>query len=89
VPTVAETFPGFDFAGWFVLAAPKGVPEPILTRLNREMAAVMTDPAVVKKLGDIGYISHGGGTLKETSDYVQAQHAAWGTLVHEIGLQPE
>jgi tripartite-type tricarboxylate transporter receptor subunit TctC len=89
VPTVAETFPGFDFAGWFVLAAPKGVPEPILTRVNREMAAAMTDPAVVKKLGDIGYISHGGGTLKETSDYVQAQHAAWGTLVHEIGLQPE
>ena len=39
-------------------------PTPILTRVNREMAAIMTDPAVVKKLGDIGYISHGGGTLE-------------------------
>jgi tripartite-type tricarboxylate transporter receptor subunit TctC len=89
VPAVAETFPGFDFAGWFVLAAPTGVPEPIVARVNREMAAIMTDPAVVKRLGDAGYISHGGGTLKEVRDYVQAQHGAWGTLVREIGLQPE
>jgi tripartite-type tricarboxylate transporter receptor subunit TctC len=89
VPTVAETFPGFDFAGWFVLAAPTGVPEPILTRVNRDMAAIMTDPTIVKRLGDVGYISHGGGTLKQVRDYVQAQHAAWGTLVREIGLQPE
>jgi tripartite-type tricarboxylate transporter receptor subunit TctC len=89
VPAVAETFPGFDFAGWFALAAPTGVPEPIVTRVNREMAAIMTDPAVVKKLTDVGYISHGGGTLKEARDYVQAQHAAWGTLVKEIGLTPE
>ncbi len=89
VPAVAETFPGFDFAGWFVLAAPTGVPEPIAARVNREMAAIMTDPAIVKKLGDVGYVSHGGGTLKEVRDYVQAQHAAWGTLVKEIGLQPE
>ena len=37
VPAVAETFPGFDFAGWFVLAAPTGVPEPIAARVNREM----------------------------------------------------
>jgi tripartite-type tricarboxylate transporter receptor subunit TctC len=89
VPAVAETFPGFDFAGWFVLAAPTGVPEPVAARVNREMAAIMTDPAIVKKLGDVGYVSHGGGTLKEVRDYVQAQHAAWGTLVKEIGLQPE
>ena len=89
VPAVAETFPGFDFAGWFVLAAPTGVPDPIAARVNREMAAIMTDPAIVKKLGDVGYVSHGGGTLKEVRDYVQAQYAAWGTLVKEIGLQPE
>ena len=26
---------------------------------------------------------------RRPSDYVQAQHEAWGTLVHEIGLKPE
>ena len=89
VPAVAETFPGFDFAGWFVLAAPTGVPDAVVLRVNREMAGIMTDPAVVKKLADVGYISHGGGTLAQARDYVLLQHAAWGNLVKEIGLQPE
>jgi tripartite-type tricarboxylate transporter receptor subunit TctC len=89
VSAVAETFPGFDFAGWFVLAAPTGVPAPILERVNREMAAIMADPETVTKLRNVGYISHGGGTLKEAHDYVQEQYAAWGKVVKEIGLQPE
>ncbi len=89
VPAMAETFPGFDFAGWFVLAAPTGVPEPILARANREMAAVMTDPAVIRKLANVGFISHGGGTMAEARGYVQTQYEAWGKLVNEIGLEPE
>jgi tripartite-type tricarboxylate transporter receptor subunit TctC len=34
VPAVAETFPGFDFAGWFALVAPTGTPDAILSRVN-------------------------------------------------------
>jgi len=89
VPTVAETFPGFDFAGWWVLAAPTGVPAPILERVNRELDAILKDPVVVERLAKAGFISRGGGSIRATRDYVQAQHAAWGRLVQEIGLQPE
>lgn len=89
VATVAETFPGFDFAGWWVLAAPVGVPAPILQRANSEMAAVLKDPAVVEKMTNVGFVSRGGGTMQQTRDYVEGQHKAWGTLVKEIGLQPE
>ena len=38
---------------------------------------------------NVGFISRGGGTMQQTRDYVLGQHAAWGTLVKEIGLQPE
>ena len=89
VPTVAETFPGFDFAGWWILAAPTGVPAPILQRINSEMAVILKDPALVERLRNIGFVSRGGGTMQQTSDYVKSQHAAWGTLVREIGLKPE
>jgi tripartite-type tricarboxylate transporter receptor subunit TctC len=89
VPTVAETFPGFDFAGWWALAAPTGVPGDIIARVNRELKGILEDPAVVTRLRNAGFVSRGGGTLAQVRDYVLAQHAAWGKLVHEIGLQPE
>jgi hypothetical protein len=37
----------------------------------------------------MGFVPYGGGTLKQTQDYIDTQHAAWATLVKEIGLQPE
>jgi tripartite-type tricarboxylate transporter receptor subunit TctC len=89
VPAVAETFPGFDFAGWWILTAPAGVPAPIVERVNREMNAIMSDPAVIERLQKAGFVTRGAGTLQEVRAHVDAQHAAWGKLVHEIGLTPE
>jgi len=89
VPAVAETFPGFDFSGWFALAAPTGVPPAILERVHSEVNAILQDPAVSGKLKSMGFVPYGGGTLKQTQDYIDAQHKAWGTLVREIGLKPE
>ncbi len=68
---------------------PTGVPTPILQRVNSEMAAVLKDPAVAGKMTNVGFINRGGGTMQQTRNYVEAQHKAWGTLVKEIGLQPE
>jgi tripartite-type tricarboxylate transporter receptor subunit TctC len=89
VPAVAETFPGFDFAGWWALAAPAGVSADIIARVSREMAAIFRDHGVVEKMKNAGFVARGGGTLQEARDYVQSQHLAWGRLVKEIGLQPE
>lgn len=89
VAAVSETFPGFDFAGWWVLAAPVGVPAPILERVNRELGAVLKDPSVVEKMSNVGFRSRGGGTMQEARNYVMMQYVAWGTLVKEIGLIPE
>ncbi len=89
VATVAEVFPGFDFSGWWVLAAPAGVPTPIQQRVNSELSVILKDPGVVEKMTNVGFVSRGGGTQQQVRDYVAGQHAAWGTLVKEIGLQPE
>jgi tripartite-type tricarboxylate transporter receptor subunit TctC len=89
VPAIAETFPGFDFTGWMLLAAISGTPEPIIERVNREVNAIMKDPAILERLSKMNFSTPGGGTLREARDYVNGQHKAWGTLVKEIGLQPE
>jgi len=89
VPTIAETFPGFDFTGWWALAAPTGTPKPILDRMNREVNIVLAQPALQERLKKMRFYTDGGGTLQQAHDYVQEQYAAWGKLVKEIGLQPQ
>jgi tripartite-type tricarboxylate transporter receptor subunit TctC len=88
VPAVSGLYPDFDFTGWMLLAAPTGTPPDILRRMNREVNAMLKDAAVQKQLRDMGF-SIQGGTLDEARDYVNRQHAAWGKVVKEIGIQPD
>ena len=89
VPTVAETFPGFDFPGWWLLAAPTGTPAAIIERMNREMNAVLKEEAIVKRLTGMTFAITAGGSAQEAQAYVKAQNAAWAKMVHEIGIKPE
>jgi tripartite-type tricarboxylate transporter receptor subunit TctC len=89
VPAVAETFPGFDFTGWFVIVAPTGTPAPVVQQLNRELDKVLKDPEIVQKLREFGMFTDGAETPEATGEYIRAQRVAWGKLVKEIGLQPE
>jgi tripartite-type tricarboxylate transporter receptor subunit TctC len=89
VPTVAETFPGFDFPGWWLVVAPTGTPAPIIERMNKEINAVLKEEAVVKRLTGMAFKITAGGSPADTGAYVKAQHAAWGKLVQEIGIKPE
>ena len=51
VPTVAESgFPGFEATGWLGILVPNGTPPAVIARLNAEIAKVMQNPEVQKKM---------------------------------------
>lgn len=57
VPAVAEAgFPDFDISFWVGTFAPAGTPPEIIERLNREIAAVVQDPEIKKRLMPQGNI---------------------------------
>ena len=89
VPAIAETFADFDFTGWQLLAAPTGTPADVLGRMNKDVDAVLHDPAVLAKVRKMGFDIPGAGTLKQVQDYVNQQYATWGKVVREIGVKPE
>jgi len=89
VPTIAETFPGFEFVGWFVLAAPKGTPDDIINRLNHEMDQILKEPDLVKRLAELGFYSDGASTPRATTEFVRGQRDKWGEIVRAIGIEPE
>jgi tripartite-type tricarboxylate transporter receptor subunit TctC len=50
VPTISESYPGFESVAWFAYFAPKGTPPDILNKFYRELSIVMKMPDVREKL---------------------------------------
>src|SRR3954470_866104 len=65
LPTVAETFPGFEFSSWNGFSVPAGTPGEIVTAIRREVVAAAKSPEVVERLGKLGIIP-GGLSAEET-----------------------
>jgi tripartite-type tricarboxylate transporter receptor subunit TctC len=89
VPTLAETYPGFEYVGWFALLTPSGTPPAVIQRVNRDMDIVLADPEIAKRLNDLGLVNEGAGTPEQLSEFLKAERERWAKLVKEIGLQPE
>ncbi|WP_043362231.1 tripartite tricarboxylate transporter substrate binding protein [Belnapia sp. F-4-1] len=89
VPAVAEQgFPGFDIYDWLGFYAPRGTPEPAVTRLAEAAAAGMRDPAAVKRLGEIGMIPVGSGP-DEFGAFFADQRQRMGELIKAEGIRVE
>ena len=55
VPTVAEAgVPGYESILWFGLLASSAVPKPIVTKLNREIVRILSEPEVRQRWIPIG-----------------------------------
>jgi tripartite-type tricarboxylate transporter receptor subunit TctC len=86
---IAETVPGVSLVGWFVLVAPAGTPEPVVTRVNQEMAKVLARPEVRRRLLDMGVYTEGAGSIQETGKFIQDEYALWQQALRDIGLEPQ
>ncbi len=87
VPTIAETFPGIEFSGWFALAAPAGTPGPVTDRVSKELAIVLKNPQIVAKLAELGFFTY--DPAPRPTAYVRSQYELWGKLTRDIGLKAE
>ncbi|HSV50710.1 MAG TPA: tripartite tricarboxylate transporter substrate binding protein [Burkholderiaceae bacterium] len=88
VPTIAQTFAGFDTDGWQGIFAPVGTPQDIARRLCQEIAKAMQSPDVTTRLNELGFQSI-GGTQQSFTVLVAAEHARYGQLIRERGIRPD
>ncbi|CAM3684167.1 Bug family tripartite tricarboxylate transporter substrate binding protein [Bordetella tumulicola] len=87
VPTLAEAgVTGFDSLTTFGLFAPAGTPKSTVDRLNQVLNAALQDPAVVEKLGAMGY-ELSGGTPDTYKAYADAETKKWGTLIEQRNIK--
>jgi len=54
VPAISDFLPGYDATGWNGIGAPKNTPSAIIERLNKEINAIVRDPAMKTRLIGLG-----------------------------------
>jgi tripartite-type tricarboxylate transporter receptor subunit TctC len=54
VPTIGESVPGYEVAGWTGVGVPNGTPAEIVATLNREINAGLTNPRIKARLAELG-----------------------------------
>ncbi len=84
VPSLPGKY-GFDLSSWTGLAAPKGVPEPILEKLDQAFKKAMEDPNFIKGMKNltmlVSYTGH-----KELSAKIHKDYKAWGALAEKLKI---
>ena len=89
LPTVAEAgVPGYEFETWFVVAAPKGTPRPIVDTLNSHIRKVMTPPEQVKAYEDRG-VTVIASSPEEAVKHLESEQKKWGRVIKERGIKAE
>jgi tripartite-type tricarboxylate transporter receptor subunit TctC len=86
-PTVVESgVAGHVMTAWIGLMAPKGTPAEIVNLIQRELSAALKDPAVQKRLSDMGVVP-GGMPPAEFAAYLAAERETYKSLSAKTGLK--
>ena len=89
VPTAMESgLPTMDSRGLFGLLAPAGTPNDIIQLLNREITAVLRDPAMRERLIAQG-IEPDTSTPEGLRDLIQSEITKWARVIKEADIKPE
>jgi tripartite-type tricarboxylate transporter receptor subunit TctC len=89
LPTVAEAgVPGYEFDTWFVVAAPRGTPRPVVDTLHSHIRKTLTTPEQVKFFQDRG-LSVIAGTPEEARAYLESEQKKWARVIKERGIKAE
>ena len=85
-PTLADSVPGYEASALFGMGAPKNTPKEIIEKLNKEVNAVLAEPAIKTRLVELG-----GEPLIGPPDAFGAMIAAetekWKKVIESAGIQ--
>jgi tripartite-type tricarboxylate transporter receptor subunit TctC len=89
IPTVAEAgVPDYRVNAWHGVLAPANLPPAIAGKLEADLAAVLADPAIRRKLVEFGFEPVGGGA-KQLADIIDRDLPVWREIVRKSGAKAE
>jgi tripartite-type tricarboxylate transporter receptor subunit TctC len=89
VPTSKEAgFPNFQMSIWYGMMAPGGTPREIVTRLHREVARALEDPALQKHMANAG-MDPWLGSPEEMGSLVRSEMARYAKIIQSAGIKKD
>ena len=88
VPTIAESYPGFEVELVYALVAPAGTPKEIVARLNAEVVKLLQEAETSERLTAQGFEVR-TSTPEQLGSYIKSEIAKWAPLVKESDVKPE
>jgi tripartite-type tricarboxylate transporter receptor subunit TctC len=87
IQTVAESgVPGYEVTNWHGLIGPKGLPRPVVERLNGEMTKILQKKDMEGRLQFDG-LSPVGGTPEQLFEQIRKEIEQWRQVVARAGIQ--
>jgi tripartite-type tricarboxylate transporter receptor subunit TctC len=88
LPTVADFVPGYEASAWYGVGVPKGTPDDVIDKLNKEINAILADPKAKARLADLG-ASLLAGSPADFGKLVADETEKWGKVVKFSGAKPD
>lgn len=88
LPTIAETYAGWDTQAWAALFAPAGTPKQIIERLHTALAKILTNPLMKDRFQSQG-AEIVAGTPEDLARLLRDEQAKWGGLIRDKKITAE
>ena len=88
LPTVADFVPGYEASAWYGVGVPKGTPDDIIDKINKEINAILAEPKAKARLADLG-ASLVAGSPADFGKLVADETEKWGKVVKFSGAKPD
>ncbi len=85
VPTALEQGVGADATVWMAVIGPKGLPQPVVDRLNKEINAILATPEARSKLAQYGAAAL-GGSPQRLSELMASDSAKWKKVIESAQI---
>jgi tripartite-type tricarboxylate transporter receptor subunit TctC len=87
IPTIAETYPGYDLGIWQSIVAPAGTPRDVVTKLHESIKKVLALPEVREKLLNAGIEPAGSNTPEEFAAFIRSQADTRAKVIQAVGMK--
>jgi tripartite-type tricarboxylate transporter receptor subunit TctC len=87
IPTIAETFPGYDLGIWQSMVAPAGTPSEIVKKLHGSIRKVLAMSDVRDKLAAAGIEPAGSETPEEFASFIRSQADTRARVIQAVGMK--